>query len=356
MYQVYLELRKDRRILFVGPSGSEKFLNEKDIYVTCEPRPVWRYLYKAAKAAKRITRKCMPGIVIAGSGVMARAAINAGRSADARTICFIHGLDVIYPNLIYQKYFVESLSRFDIVIANSQNTARLAAQHGVPEAKVKVLNPGVEIQNSVADENYKTVLDKYSLGGKKLIISVGRIVPRKGIAEFIQKALPGIVRKNPDTLFVIVGNSPDTRAARRYSSLVQKTIVSTGTGKYIRQLGNISDTDLTKLLSLCRLMVFPVLNIPSDVEGFGMVALEAASHGIPTVAFDVGGVSDAISNTRSGYLVKSGDYAEFTSRINDFVSENNIERWRESSQEFALDYSWENYGARLREIISDLYI
>lgn len=355
IYHVYLELKKDRRVVFLGPSGSEKFLSEEDVSVTCKLKPVWRYLYQVSKKGNEIAKKCKPTVVIAGSGVMAPAAIRAGRTAGASTICFVHGLDIIYSNPIYRKFFVSTLSRFDLVIANSLNTSRLAVQHGVPKEKVKVLNPGVSIQNIIPERNCKLVLEKYHLEGKRLLISVGRIVPRKGIAEFIEKSLPEIITNSPDALYVVVGSAPNTKEARRYLSLVQKIIVSTGMGGYVRQLGSVSDSDLSILLSMSRLMVFPVLNFPSDVEGFGMVALEAASHGIPTVAFDVGGVSDAISDTSSGFLINSGDYVEFTTKVNGII-DNNIEKWRESSREFARNYSWEKYGERLGKLVSDLYV
>lgn len=356
MYHVYLELKKNGKVVFFGPSGSENVLSKEDISITSKPVPVWRFLYQTSKKSIEMARKYYPAVVIAGSGVMAPAAIKAGHAAGANTICFVHGLDIIYSNWLYQKYFVSTLSHFDLVIANSRYTSSLAIQHGVPKEKVKVLNPGVLIKNNISEENRRSVLNRHHLEGKQLIISVGRIVPRKGIAEFIEKSLPGVVRNCTNVLFIVVGSAPNTRAARNYSFLVQKKIDASGMGRYVRQLGNVSDSDLSALLSVSQLMVFPVLNIRSDVEGFGMVALEAASHGIPTIAFNVGGLSDSISHARSGFLVNNGNYIEFTERINSIINDKKSEQWRESSMEFAENYSWEKYGERLREIILNLSI
>ena len=62
-------------------------------------------------------------------------------------------------------------------------------------------------------------------------------------------------------------------------------------------------------------LVFPVLELPGDVEGFGMVALEAAAHGLPTFGFRSGGVPDAVQEGRTGELVSASDYGGLAERL-----------------------------------------
>jgi phosphatidyl-myo-inositol dimannoside synthase len=103
------------------------------------------------------------------------------------------------------------------------------------------------------------------------------------------------------------------------------------------------------------LLVFPVLDLPGDVEGFGMVAVEAAAHGLPTAAFAVGGVTDAVANKISGWLVKSGDYPGFSKVILNYLERHKsypsiqcAEISKLKCLHYATKFSWELFGEQLR--------
>jgi glycosyltransferase involved in cell wall biosynthesis len=76
----------------------------------------------------------------------------------------------------------------------------------------------------------------------------------------------------------------------------------------VRLLGSLSDADVIKLYQACELVILPALDMKDDVEGFGIVALEAAAAGKPVVATRVGGIPDAVEDGKSGVLVEPGDY------------------------------------------------
>lgn len=73
-------------------------------------------------------------------------------------------------------------------------------------------------------------------------------------------------------------------------------------------LGSLSDEDVVKLYQTCDLVVLPALATPDDVEGFGIVLLEAAAAGKPVVATRAGGIPDAVDDEKSGILVEAGNY------------------------------------------------
>jgi phosphatidylinositol alpha-1,6-mannosyltransferase len=97
--------------------------------------------------------------------------------------------------------------------------------------------------------------------------------------------------------------------------------------------------------------VFPVKDIPGDVEGFGMVALEAAAHGLPTVAFGAGGVPDAVADGVSGSLVPAGDYPQMAACIDRYLAGDWGSVSPASCVAFAEDFAWPGYGERLRSLI-----
>jgi phosphatidylinositol alpha-1,6-mannosyltransferase len=89
-----------------------------------------------------------------------------------------------------------------------------------------------------------------------------------------------------------------------------------------------------------------VRHIPGDPEGFGMVAVEAAAHGLPSVAFATGGIVDAVAEGRSGRLVRPGDYAALSDAVISTLAE--CESLRSSCIEFARRFAWPEFGVQLQ--------
>ena len=112
-------------------------------------------------------------------------------------------------------------------------------------------------------------------------------------------------------------------------------------------MGHVNDDEIAILYSAADAFVFPLVDTPGDVEGFGMVAIEAASHGTPTVAFDCGGVSDAVIDGENGVLVPSGDYTSFNEATLQLLEQSS----RDDARHFAAQFSWENYGAQFQGCI-----
>ena len=122
-----------------------------------------------------------------------------------------------------------------------------------------------------------------------------------------------------------------------------------GVGNNIRFLGLVADAELAVLYQAANIHVFPVQHIPHDPEGFGMVALEAAAHGLPTVAYGTGGVVDAVAEGRSGYLVPPGDaHAMVLAIINTLRAGVAM---RASSKTFASNFGWPAFGDSVNRLL-----
>jgi phosphatidylinositol alpha-1,6-mannosyltransferase len=139
---------------------------------------------------------------------------------------------------------------------------------------------------------------------------VGRLARRKGVKEFVQYSLTEIVREVPNALFVIVGNNPADSLAHGDDlvSEISAVISNLGLQNHVQLMGGIDDGDLIRLYRACDVIVLPALRSTHDVEGFGIVLLEAAAAGKPTVATRVGGIPDAMEDGKSGVLVEPDDY------------------------------------------------
>lgn len=108
-------------------------------------------------------------------------------------------------------------------------------------------------------------------------------------------------------MLVVIGEAPKNSLGAGIQTIesIQAQAEHFGVAEHIRFLGVITDKVLlATAYEAADVHVFPVRHIPDDPEGFGMVAIEAAAHGVATVAFATGGIVDAISEGVSGYLVE----------------------------------------------------
>jgi phosphatidylinositol alpha-1,6-mannosyltransferase len=354
VYNIYKELRTYFLCSVIAPSGSADFENHKGDIVECPARRVPLFLCMAFLKGCFCAVRQKYNVVLAGSGVTAPVAVLIGRIFKIPVIVYVHGLDLIVDHKIYQKVFVPCILKADVVIANSSNTARLAMEKGVAKESISIINPGADISDGTTGYLSETV-EKYNLGDKRLLLSVGRLIPRKGLPEFIEFSLPLIVKDVPDTLFVIVGSCPQNALKREDNELerINRAVRDAGLKKHVLLLGRVEEEELQVLFRASEVFVFPVLDLPGDVEGFGMVAVEAAAQGLPTIAFDNGGVCDAVSSGISGYLVEQGDYAGLAESAIKLLEGDSESVSPEKCRAFAKKFSWSRFGKQLRDVLSD---
>ncbi len=207
-----------------------------------------------------------------------------------RVAVSVHGLDLTYRSRLYQAYLSLFL-RADLFIANSQSTQRIAEAKG--------LSPVRTILIGVADRYFDVVRGRHQdaeleqkAAGRVILVTLGRLVRRKGAVWFVQHVLP----KLSNVLYVLVGAGPD------HDEIVRAAHES-GTSHAVWLAGSVSDERLLALLAGADIFVMPNISVPGNVEGFGIVAIEAAASGLPVVASRLEGIPDAVSDGENGSLV-----------------------------------------------------
>ena len=251
----------------------------------------------------------------------------------------LHGLDITYSKWGYQTYLKIFGKKFDLYICNSTNTKRLAEKHGFINTVVipngfTTLPP---MPKSFEDKSLESLNTK---GNVIYILTVGRLVARKGVAWFIENVF---IKLPKNVQYLIVGDGKEKNSIRHF-------ITVNNLADRIKLLGRVSDNDLERIYHLADIFVMPNIKVKDDVEGFGIVALEAAIRGIPVVAADIDGISDAIKNNVNGIIVESKNSNEFRLRIFGLV--NNLEE-RDILKERAHEYTLKNFNWNR---ISSLYI
>ena len=188
------------------------------------------------------------------------------------------------------------------VIANSENTASiLRNQWRVPERKVRVVHPGVDTGYFVPPDDLGSARDQLGWGGRRVILTVGRLQTRKGHDRVIE-SLPELLKRFPSLLYVVIGDGPDRDRLHR---LAKELSIEHS----IEWHPCSTDEEMLRMYQACDLFVLANRQIGSDVEGFGMVLLEAAACGKATIAGASGGTREAIVDGVTGLLV-DGDSSE----------------------------------------------
>jgi phosphatidylinositol alpha-1,6-mannosyltransferase len=184
----------------------------------------------------------------------------------------------------------------DGVVANSEFTRSELLKLGVREDRIALVNPGVDVRRFRPGLPCADLRASIGLAAsQKLMLSVGRLSRRKGFDQTI-RALPALVARRLDVHYAIVGIGED----REYLGEVAREC---GVADRVHQLGHVSPEDLPRWYNAADVLVMPNREVDGDVEGFGMVFIEAAACGKPAVAGRSGGTSSAVIDGKTGLLV-----------------------------------------------------
>jgi phosphatidylinositol alpha-1,6-mannosyltransferase len=308
-------LAERHAVTVIGPAGGAGFCPSTVRYIGC-PANAPLFLCCALLKGLMLCSRYRPAVVFGGSGLVAPISALLGRIAGARRLIYVHGLDLVVDNGIYQRLFVPFIRRHDLVLANSENTRRLAIGKGCAASRVQVLHPGATMPARDLPQRHEGLAGRHGLEGRTVVLFVGRMIRRKGLAPFIEQAWPRVRAAQPDAVLVVVGDSPDDalRRDRDGGREIEQAVEAAEPGSIVF-LGAVDDDTLDDCYAMAACLVFPLIPVSGDVEGFGMVAIEAAARGTPTVAFAEGGVGDAVREGESGSLVTPGDYEEFARQV-----------------------------------------
>lgn len=352
------ELRKTDHIHIIGPQGSGNYLPKENTSAhEIKIHPLYAFLFNGLIKSLATAVRYRPQKIIAGSGLTAPLAWLASKAVGARSIVYLHGLDIETKHPLYRFFWFPFLRRFDVVLVNSHFTYQLAQQIGIAASRMHILHPGVSLPQTLPHRS-ANFREQHDLLDHPMLLYVGRITPRKGLLSFVRSIFPAIVKQRSDVRLVIIGQEPSNALNFKAGelALIHQSLQENGLEKKVVWLPETTwhnnEKELSAIFFTADVLIFPVQDIPGDHEGFGMVALEAAAHGTPTVAFAAGGVVDAISDNYSGRLIKTGDHQEFANAVMQLISKSIHDINAENCQNFASKFTWTNFGEKLQEILN----
>lgn len=256
----------------------------------------------------------------------------------------IHGLDITYANKLYKLIVPWALRRADVVFCISQAAAKEARQRGVRASKIHVI-PLAVTDNLYGKSDRAELIKRLQLPADcLLLLTVGRLVKRKGVAWFIDSVLPELVKQYPNLVYLVVGDG-DERPN------IEASIKHSGLDRHVQLLGRASGRLYEAAYNGVNVFVMPNINVPGDIEGFGLVLLEASICALPVVAADTEGIQDAVQDGKNGVLVPVKDVAAFHKQIDHFLGDPKYAKsFGEQSRRFSLNtYQWPKLAQRYVE-------
>ncbi|NBC01355.1 MAG: glycosyltransferase [Bacteroidetes bacterium] len=299
--------------------------------VTVEPlvlRSAWRWtpllsIPFMAKAIFQIRKKAREGTIDAVifssmvTGSLAVALQSVLRPLGVPMTIIAHGQDVTLPFPPYQWLVPRTFAAVDAVLPVSTATAQACLERGIAPEKVTVVPNGVDLTRFDQPRSRETARRALIKGfGNRtglprtpdeglLLCSVGRHVERKGFSWFINHVMPLL----PENVhYWVAGSGPETES-------LEAAVARRQLGDRVRLLGRIPERELRLLYRGADLFIMPNIPVAGDMEGFGVVMLEAGLSGLPVVAARLEGITDVIDDGVNGRLVESGNAWAFAEEI-----------------------------------------
>ena len=227
------------------------------------------------------------------------------------------------------------------VFANSTYTEAL--MRSIYPRPVKVITLGADIEQydsaKVSPKDTAKLRMNYNIYGSPFLLSVGRLNPRKG-HDITLKGLVSIKETYPNVQIAIIGASKASE--KTYEAELHRFVKNKQMEPNVRFISNVSSDELRAFYNMADVFILSSREYQGDVEGFGIVLLEANLMCTPVVASDSGGIIDAVENGKSGFLYRSEDSYDLADKVLLLLKNKKLmqEMQHYSRQRAIMEFNW----------------
>lgn len=300
---------------------------------------VWFFLTLGFRIRQICNRNKNISVIHFNDGLMAAVCLFHRGYNHLLKVVTLHGLDVVFPNRFYQRFILPRFNQYDSIITVSESTAEACIERGIDAHRITVIHNGVD--HSLAD--FKPTITRQDFfsnrfavntEGKKILFMMGRPVKRKGFSWFVEQVLPHL---RGDVLLFIAGprhQNPFALVLLKILPAVVRKQVELMFGwpsdlynlerlledqvfaRHVKHVGRIPFQDVQHLCMFSDIFLVPNIETHGDMEGFGLVCLEAVLSGGVVFAASSGGLRQAIRHGVNGILLPPGDAVVWAGAIN----------------------------------------
>jgi phosphatidylinositol alpha-1,6-mannosyltransferase len=288
-YELTTRMSRRRPVTIVAMRGRARAL---PIFLVAA---AWRLLIGCARREV--------ALVHLGDPVLAPLAAIA-RAFRIPVVVTLHGLDIVYAAPAYRLWRRVFLRGFDAYVCISDAARAAARAAGLPPGRLHVIGIGAD----AASRGEALPRER------ECVLFVGRLVRRKGLAWFVRQVLPALAAARPGLRLVVLGDGPEREA-------IVANARDAGVAQCLAWPASRDDIEKAAWFARATLCVLPNIRVPGDMEGFGIVALEAAAAGCPVVASDLEGLREALAGGKTGTLVTPEDAAAWIDAVSGLLDD-----------------------------------
>lgn len=321
-----------------------------------QPFPVIRHptglLLPSPSARRRITAVAREhdcrAVWFGAAAPLALLAPALRRAGAERIVATTHGHEAGWAMLPGARQVLGRIGHAcDVVTYLSEYFSRRVAPALGPQATLRRLTPGVDVETFHPGVDGSAVRARYQLTGRPVVVCVSRLVPRKGQDALI-RALPAIRSAVPGTALLVVGRG-------RYHDALARLARRLGVADHVVLTGGVPASELAAHYAAGDVFAMPCRTRRGgmDVEGLGIVYLEASALGLPVIVGNSGGAPEAVRDGETGYLVDGRDIDAVASRTAELLDDAALRaKFGEVGRQWVqADWRWDVVAAQLRELL-----
>jgi len=300
-YKTTVDFWPKKDEIFVLDNNNEKLISKHFF-----PRwlPALFHLYKKIKKHK------IEHVLVGHVLPLGTATLILSKFMNFEYSVFIHGMDIEFAQKTNKKRKLAKmvLKNAKQIICNSSNTKKITERslEIKNEKKIKIVNPGISPKFSYNKKTIENLKKKYKTQNKFVLLTVARLVKRKG-QDTVIEALKTETSIKDDIIYFVAGTGPDEKYLKEKAK----------TNTNVHFLGEVDENTKWSLIHLCDVFVMPVRENNGDVEGFGISYLEAGIAKKPVIAGRSGGVADAVIDYETGILCDPNSSEDVFEAINE---------------------------------------
>ena len=264
-------------------------------------------------------------------------------------VVYAHGEELTgWGNAAKYKAMRFTLTHADKIVANSDNTRDELLRMGIVSEKISIIYPGVDIHCFCPGLPFDDLRQSLGLSeGQKLVLSVGRLSRRKGFDTMV-RCLPQLLQRDLDVHYVLIGIGED-------HDYLKELAIKLGVGERVHLLGHVPPEDLPRWYNACDVFAMPNRDINGDTEGFGMVYLEAAACGKPSIAGTAGGTGNAVIEGATGLRVDGERLGDVAAAVERLLTDQKYASslGRQGYARAITDFSWESVARKTIALLRD---
>ena len=273
--------------------------------------------------------------------------------ASCRRVCklitYAHGEEVLIAKTSHQLLLLTKLvlRKSNLIIANSRSTKNIIKEI-VPNANVAVVHPGVDINRFyVPKMQCDTFKKKQGYHYPIILFSIARMEARKNHAMVI-RAVAQLLKEGLPIGYLIAGTGEE-------NNKLHNLVAELGLSSYVRFLGKIPEKEKPLYFASSDIHVMPSIQCGPMIEGFGIVFLEAAATGTPSIAGNVGGQKEAVLHGQTGLVVDGNNINELEKAIRYLAKNKKIRRrMGERAKKWAQQHDWNNVTKKIMVALNSI--